>query len=114
MLAAVGIYGVLAYTVEQRRREIGIRMALGADSAAMLRMVMRRIGSMTLVGGVIGLVAALGIGRIAESMLYELRGNDPTVLGTAALLVASIALCAGLIPAYRASRVDPMRALRHE
>ena len=114
MLAAVGIYGVLAYTVEQRRREIGIRMALGADSAAMLRMVMRRIGSMTLVGGMIGLVASLGIGRIAESMLYELRGNDPTVLGTAALLVASIALCAGLIPAYRASRVDPMRALRHE
>jgi ABC-type antimicrobial peptide transport system permease subunit len=114
ILAAVGIYGVLAYTIEQRRREIGIRMALGADSATMLVMIMRRIALMTIVGGAIGLFAALLIGRAAETLLYELRGNDPVVLAIAAVVVISVALCAGFIPAYRASNVDPMRALRHE
>ncbi len=114
LLAAVGIYGVLAYTVEQRKREIGIRMALGANRKRVLGSIMRRIGLMTLAGGVIGVFAAFWIGRFAEALLYELRGRDPLVITGATLLVGIVALTAGLIPAYRASRIDPMRALRHE
>lgn len=114
LLAAVGIYGVLAYTVEQRRREIGVRMALGAAPNTVLGMVMRRIGLMTLTGGVIGFLAGLFIGRFAENLLYELHGRDPIVLVSATLAVTVVALAAGLIPAHRASRIDPMQALRHE
>ena len=114
VLAAVGLYGVLAYTVAQRTREIGLRMALGADPGNVRGMVLRQVGWMTLIGGAIGLVAAVGLGRAAQALLFELQGHDPTVLAGAALGLTLVALGAGFIPALRASRVDPMRALRYE
>jgi predicted permease len=114
LLAAVGLYGVLAYSVAQRTREIGVRMALGASTGAVRRMVMRQVGLMTLVGGIIGIAAAIGLGRGAQSLLYELKGWDPAVYAVAALLLTLVAVGAGLVPAVRASRVDPMQALRYE
>ncbi|MDX2262527.1 MAG: ABC transporter permease [Gemmatimonadales bacterium] len=114
LLAAIGLYGVLAFTVVQRTREFGVRMALGASPFRLLRTVLREVGMMTLVGGVLGLFAALGIGRAAESLLFQLRGNDPTVMLLSAAALSVVAFCAGLIPAFRASRLEPMRALRHE
>ena len=114
LLAAIGLYGVLAYTVAQRTREIGLRMALGAAPERVRVMVLAQVGMMTAIGGPIGLAAAIAIGRLAESLLYELKGWDPIVLGGSALLLATVTVSAGLIPAVRASRVDPMRALRYE
>jgi predicted permease len=114
LLAAVGLYGVLAYTVAQRTREIGVRMALGADGRRVRGMVLRQVGRMTLVGGAIGLAAALGFGRAAQSLLYGLEGHDPVVLAGAAALLGLVAFAAGYVPAFRASRVEPMRALRSE
>jgi predicted permease len=114
LLAAVGLYGVLAYTVAQRTREFGLRMALGADAAKVRGLVLGQVGRMTLVGGVLGLAAALGIGRFAQSLLFELQGHDPLVLAGAAVVLTLVAMGAGFIPAYRASRLDPMRALRYE
>ena len=114
LLAAVGLYGVLAYSVAQRTREIGVRMALGASSRAVQGMILRQVGLMTLIGGAIGVAAAIALGRGAESLLYELKGWDPLVIATAAVLLTVVALGAGLVPALRASRVDPMQALRYE
>jgi predicted permease len=114
LLAAVGLYGVLAYTVAQRTREIGLRMALGAEPGRVKGMVLKQVGVMTLVGGAIGLGAALYLGKLAESLLYELKGHDAVVLVGSAVVLSLVALVAGLIPAHRASRVDPMRALRYE
>jgi predicted permease len=114
LLAAVGLYGVLAYTVAQRTREIGVRMALGADARRVRGMVLRQVGLMTLVGGVAGIAAALGLGRAAQSLLYQLEGHDPAVVMIATAVLALVALSAGYIPALRASRVDPMQALRYE
>jgi predicted permease len=114
LLAAVGLYGVLAYTVSQRTREIGLRMALGAAPARVRGMVLQQVGMMTLVGGVIGLAAAVSVGRFAESLLYRLKGWDPLVLTSSAAVLTVVALGAGFLPAHRASRVEPMTALRHE
>ena len=114
MLAAVGLYGVLAYTVAQRTREIGLRMALGAAPGRVRAMVLRQVAMMTLIGGVVGLMAAIGIGSVAESQLYQMKGRDATVLVVSAVLLTLVALGSGLIPAHRASKVDPMRALRYE
>jgi putative ABC transport system permease protein len=114
ILAAVGLYGVLAYTVSQRTREIGLRMALGADRSRVRSMVLRQVAVMTLVGGVIGIAAAIAIGMSAQSLLFQMKGYDPAVIGIAALTLCVVALAAGYIPAHRASRVDPMLALRYE
>jgi predicted permease len=114
LLAAVGLYGVLAYTVAQRTREIGVRMALGAAPGRVRAMVLRQVGLMTMIGGAIGLAAAVGLGRLAQSLLFRLRGSDPAVLVSAAIALTIVALGAGFIPALRASRIDPMRALRYE
>jgi len=114
LLAAIGLYGVLAYTVSQRTREIGLRMALGAEPGRVRSMVLQQVGRMTIVGGVIGLVAAIGLGRLAESLLYQLKGWDPVVLIGSAVILTIVAIGAGFIPAYRASQVDPMNALRYE
>jgi predicted permease len=114
LLAAVGLYGVLAYTVAQRTREIGVRMALGADSGRVRLMVLRQVGLLTLSGGVIGIAAAIALGKYAGSLLYGLDGNDPVVIIAAALALTLVALVAGYIPARRASRVNPMQALRYE
>ncbi|MGE0361728.1 MAG: ABC transporter permease [Vicinamibacterales bacterium] len=114
VLAAIGLYGVLAYTVTQRTREFGLRMALGADGASVRGMVLSHVGKMTAAGGVVGLVAAVGIGRLAQALLFELQGYDPVVLGVSAVLLALVAVAAGLLPALRASRIEPMIALRQD
>ena len=114
LLAAVGLYGVLAYTVAQRTREIGLRMALGADGHRVRGMILRQVGRMTLIGGAIGMIAALGLGRAAQSLLFGMEGQDPLVAVAVTLLLAGVALGAGYIPALRASKVDPMQALRYE
>jgi len=114
ILAAVGLYGVLAYSVTQRTREIGLRMALGADGSRIRRMVLGKVGWMTLVGGVIGIGAAIGLGRVARSLLFEVQGHDPVVLVSSAVLLVATALTAGFVPALCASRIDPMSALRYE
>ena len=114
LLAAIGLYGVLAYTVTQRTREIGLRMALGAAPARVRGMILAQVGRMTAVGGVLGLLGALWLGRVAGSLLFQLTGSDPTVLVASAVVLSIVALGAGLIPAHRASRVDPMHALRYE
>jgi len=114
LLAAVGLYGVLAYSVAQRTREIGVRMALGADAGRVRAMVLRQMSGMMLVGGGIGLVGALGLGRAAQSLLYGLEGHDPVVFALAALMLTLVALGAVYVPARRASLVDPVRALRYE
>ena len=89
-------------------------MALGADAGIVRGMVMRQVGLMTIVGGIIGAVAALGLGRAARSLLYKLEGHDPIVFIGAALFLAVVAMAAGYIPALQASRVEPMQALRYE
>jgi predicted permease len=114
LLAAVGLYGVLAYTVAQRTREIGLRMALGADSKGVRRMILWQVGRMMIVGGVLGVGAGLLLGRAARSILFGVAGTDPLVVGTVAMLLTGVALGAGYLPALRASRVDPMQALRYE
>jgi ABC-type antimicrobial peptide transport system permease subunit len=115
LLAAVGLYGVLAYTVAQRTREIGLRMALGAAPGRVRGMVLWQVAKMTLVGGLIGLAAAgLWLAPAAEKLLFELKGRDPLVFLFSAILLSLIALVAGFLPANRASRVEPMWALRYE
>ncbi len=114
LLAAIGLYGVLAYTVAQRTKEIGLRMVLGADAGRVRTLVMRQVGGMTVGGGVTGVALALGLGRVARSLLFELQEHDPTVLVGSVAALAFVALVAGAIPARRASRIDPMRALRCE
>ena len=114
LLAAVGLYGVLAYAIAMRTRELGLRMALGADAARLRAMVLSQIGRMTLTGGVIGLACALGLGRVLQSVLYEIEHLPPAIIAAAAAGLAVVALAAGFVPAHRASRVDPMEALRHK
>ena len=114
LLAAVGLYGVLAYAVAQRTRELGLRMALGADAARLRAMVLGQVGRMTLTGGAIGLIAALGVDRVLRAVLYEIDTPPPVIIATAVAGLAAVALAAGFVPAHRASRIDPMEALRHK
>ncbi|HEU4629952.1 MAG TPA: ABC transporter permease [Gemmatimonadaceae bacterium] len=114
LLAAVGLYGVLAYTVAQRTREIGVRMALGADGRHVQGLVLKQVGVMLLVGGLVGIGGALALGRAAQSLLFGLEGHDPTVMVAATVVLALVALGAGYVPALRASKVDPVQALRYE
>jgi predicted permease len=114
LLAAIGLYGVLAFTVTQRTREFGLRMALGADGANVRRLVLKQVGLMAAIGGLAGLGLAWAIGGFAESELYEMQGRDPVVFAAAFVLLALVALTAGFVPALRASRVNPMKALRWE
>ncbi len=111
LLAAIGIYGVIAYNVAQRAQEIGVRIALGARRADVLALVVGQAMRLTLLGIVIGAAAALGAGRVIASLLFEVEPGDPAVLAGAALLVAAVALLAAGLPALRAARTDPRAAL---
>jgi ABC-type antimicrobial peptide transport system permease subunit len=114
VLAAVGLYGVTAYTVEQRTNEIGIRMALGADQRSVLSMVLRSAFLQVAIGLAIGVPAAIAAGRGMTNQLYGVKPYDPSMLALATLLLALAALIAAIIPARRAASVNPMLALRGE
>jgi putative ABC transport system permease protein len=113
-LAALGIFGVLSYSVVQRSREIGIRVALGAHPGDVLRMVLGHAASLALIGVLAGLAGALALSRVIGSLLFELSPTDPLTLGSMAVLLGSVALVASYLPARRATRVDPLIALRSE
>ncbi|NWF84900.1 MAG: FtsX-like permease family protein, partial [Bryobacteraceae bacterium] len=114
LLAAIGLYGVMAFVVARRRKEMGIRMALGAEPKLVLWLVMREVVILVAIGLAAGLPSALALGRFVASELYGIKANDPVIAtGTLVLLVA-VSGIAGLIPARRASRIDPVRALHYE
>jgi predicted lysophospholipase L1 biosynthesis ABC-type transport system permease subunit len=113
-LGIIGIYGVISYTVSQRQREIGIRLALGAQRGDVLHMVLRQGGKMAVLGVVIGMCAALGLTRLMTSLLFGVSPVDPLTFGTVAALLIVVALAACYVPGRRATRVDPVVALRYE
>jgi predicted permease len=114
LLAALGLYGVMAYAVSRRTREIGIRMALGAERRNVMTMVLRDVAVLSAVGIALGLPAGYGVGRLVESQLYGLSARDPLTFAAATSALLLAALIAGYLPARRATRVDPMVALRYE
>jgi ABC-type antimicrobial peptide transport system permease subunit len=113
-LSSIGLYGIMSYLVSRRTGEIGIRMALGADRAEVARQVMREVVVWIVVGIAVGLPVTLGSGRLVRTMLYGLTGSDPSSLIAAVVVLAIAGLAAGYLPARRASRVDPIVALRYE
>ena len=114
LLAAIGLYAVLAYNVARRRREIGVRVALGAQPRDVRWLVLGQVARMTLVGGVVGAALALGLGRLSQGLLFGVGENDAAIIGAAALIVVVVALAAGALPARRATTVNPIEALRIE
>jgi len=114
LLASIGIYGAVAYTVEQRTGEIGVRMALGAQTRDVLRLVVNQGMKPVVIGLVVGIVSAFALGRLISSQLYQVSAHNPALLGGATVLLAAIALLACLLPARRATLVDPVQALRTE
>jgi ABC-type antimicrobial peptide transport system permease subunit len=112
LLAVIGVYGVLAYNVAQRRREIGIRMALGAVPAGVARMVVGEALRVLLPGLALGLFGAIALSRLLGSLLFNIAPTDPLTYGGAALLLLLVALLAALIPARAAARIDPLRTIR--
>jgi putative ABC transport system permease protein len=114
VLAAIGIYGVIAYSVAQRTQEIGVRLALGADRAHILRLILGQTMRLVLFGLTLGLIASVGASRLLESLLYEVSPRDPATLLSISVLLVSVALAAGFVPALRALRVHPIVALRAE
>jgi putative ABC transport system permease protein len=113
-LSVLGLYGVMAYTVARRRNEIGVRIAMGANGGRVIRMVLGDVARVVVIGVVLGIAGALASGKLVKSFLFGLEPADPVVLGASAALLILVALAAGLIPAMRASRVDPVSALRED
>jgi predicted permease len=114
LLASVGLYGVMAFVVAQRRKELGIRLALGAQPGVLIWMVMREVLLLLSIGLAIGIPAAIGLGRYVASQLYGIQARDPFIATSTVLLLTVVSVVAGLIPAQRASRIDPILALRQE
>ena len=114
LLATIGLYGVMAYVMQRRRNEVGIRLALGAQPGQVVRMVMRDASRLVVVGVAAGVALALAAGRSAETLLFGLSPTDAVTYGAAIALLAGIAFVASLVPALRAARVDPMLALRQD
>jgi len=114
LLAAVGLYGVIAYSVSRRTREVGIRMALGAERWQVLKLILGQGSRLAIAGIAVGALGAAAMSRVLESLLYGVSGFDPVAYGTAAGVLLLVALVANLVPALAAARVDPIRALRNE
>ena len=114
LLTMIGLYGIMSYNVARRRSEIGIRMALGAQRVRVLRMIFGEVGLLVGIGLAAGIAAALAATRLVSGLLYGLKPTDPLTLLLAAALLATVAALAGYLPARRASRLDPMTALREE
>ena len=114
LLATVGLYGTVAYSVARRQSEIGIRIALGADGSRVVRMIMGEVGRLLAAGAVLGALIALAATRLLQSFLYGLTATDPTTIVLAVTSLAAVAFVAGAVPAWRAARLDPMDALREE
>jgi len=114
LLAAIGLYGVMSEAVTRRTREIGIRMALGAEGAKVLWMVLRDAMAMVLVGAIVGIPTILSLTRYVESFLFGVKAQDPATMGGAGLLLLAVTALAAFLPALRSTRVQPMQALRHE
>jgi len=114
LLAAIGIYGLMAYTVEQRTQEIGIRLALGAETGRVRSMVMRQGMGLALTGIAMGIAAALALAKVIETFLFGVKARDPFVFVSVPVLLGVVALLAVWLPAMRASRVNPVESLRYE
>ena len=114
LLASIGIYGLMAYSVQQRTQEIGIRLALGAESRQVRNMVVKQGLALTLIGVVVGIAASFGLTRLLESSLYQVKAWDPPVFIGVPLILCAVSLVSVWLPARRATRIDPTMALRHE
>jgi predicted permease len=114
LLASVGLYGVMAFVVARRKKELGIRLALGAQSVSVIWLVMREVLLLLTIGLAIGIPTAMALGRLVSAQLYGIGAGDPLIAGSTVVLLATVSTAAGLIPAHRASRIDPILALRHE
>jgi putative ABC transport system permease protein len=114
VLGTVGLYGMIGYSVMQRTREIGVRMALGADQRNVVLMILRQAGRIVALGVVVGVIGSLALGRLSANMLFGVASHDPLTLVAVVTILSAVALIACYIPARRASRVDPLIALRYE